>query len=129
MDKRYLIDTSAVIKYLNGTFPLIALEFMDKVIDDICIISFISEVELKVWNPGNLQDEQFYMLFVENSEIISISQSIIDLTIEVRKNYKIKLPDAFIAGTAIANNLTLIADNDKDFSKIRELTYINPRFL
>jgi hypothetical protein len=53
MAKRYLVDTSAVIKYLNETFSEKGLKFMDGVVDNNSAISFISEVELQVWNPSN----------------------------------------------------------------------------
>ena len=33
MGERYLIDTSGVIKYLNGSFPLKGLLFMDEIVD------------------------------------------------------------------------------------------------
>ena len=129
MEERYLIDTSAVIKYLNGNFQSAGLKFMDSVVDNFSAISFITEVELKVWNPTNPDDEIIYHTFVSNSIVISVSQDIIDQTISIRKIYKLKLPDAFIAATAIVNNLTLLSDNDKDFVKISELKYINPRDL
>lgn len=90
------------------------------------VISFISEVELKVWNPLNPDDALIYETFVASSDVIGISASIIEQTISIRKNYRIKLPDAFIAATAIANNLILVSDNDKDFKRMDELKYINP---
>jgi predicted nucleic acid-binding protein len=37
--------------------------------------------------------------------------------IEVRKKYKLKLPYAIVAATAITNNATLIT-NDKEFKKV-----------
>lgn len=67
MAKRYLIDTSAVIKYLNETFPDKGLEFMDNVVDGNSAISFISEVELQVWNPINPEDSLIYNQFVTSS--------------------------------------------------------------
>ena len=51
MAKGYLIDTSAVIKYLNGTFPDTGLKMLDKILAKASIISFITEIELQVWNP------------------------------------------------------------------------------
>ena len=42
MEQRYLIDTSAVIKYLNGNFPLNGLEFIDSILDEKSAISFIT---------------------------------------------------------------------------------------
>ncbi|MEN0048680.1 MAG: hypothetical protein AAF806_16580 [Bacteroidota bacterium] len=40
--ERYLLDTSAVIKYLDETFPERALLFLDKVLDEESNISFIT---------------------------------------------------------------------------------------
>ncbi|MEY4538677.1 MAG: hypothetical protein RLZZ306_434, partial [Bacteroidota bacterium] len=51
---------------------------------------------------------------------------IVEKTIEIRRIYKIKLPDALIAATAIVFDLTLVSRNDKDFTQIPELKYINP---
>lgn len=48
------------------------------------------------------------------------------MTIEIRKKYKIKLPDAIIAGTALTYSLTLVTRNTKDFDKIEGLSVINP---
>ena len=121
-----MIDTSAVIKYLNGTLSANGLLFMDKAIANKRIISFISEIELQSWNPDNPDDLKIYQFFISNSTVIGIDNDIIQETIRIRKSVKLKLPDALIAATAIINNLTLIADNDKDFKKVSELNYANP---
>ncbi|HEY8782761.1 MAG TPA: type II toxin-antitoxin system VapC family toxin [Mucilaginibacter sp.] len=126
MAERFLIDTSAVIKYLNGTLSANGLLFMDKAIANKRIISFISEIELQSWNPDNPDDLKIYQFFISNSTVIGIDNDIIQETIRIRKSVKLKLPDALIAATAIINNLTLIADNDKDFKKVSELNYANP---
>lgn len=126
MAERYLIDSSAAIKYLNETFPEAAILFMDEVVDTESIISFISEIELQVWDPSNADDINIYQSFVTGSQVIGINPGIIQQTIIIRKLYKLKLPDALIAATAIDNNLTLIADNDVDFKKVPDLKYINP---
>ncbi|WP_353197624.1 type II toxin-antitoxin system VapC family toxin [Parapedobacter defluvii] len=127
MASGYLIDTSAVIKYLNGSFPEPALEFMDSIVDGASNLSFVSEIELQVWTPENPDDLSVYQQFVLNSIVIGVDDDIIAETIRVRKSHKIKLPDALIAATAIVNGLTLIADNDKDFLKVPALEYINPK--
>lgn len=126
MAKTYLIDTSAVIKYLNESLPANGLQFIDEVIDEQSQLSFISEIELQVWNPPNDQDLEIYKLFVHQADIIGIDEGIIAEAIRIRKHYQLKLPDAVIAATAITHNLTLIADNDKDFLKVATLKYINP---
>ena len=90
---------------------------------------FISEVELQVWNPPNPEDLYIYQQFVSGSFIFGLNDDIIRETIRIRKQNKIKLPDAFVAATAIIHGLTLIADNDKDFLNIATLQYINPNKL
>ncbi|TFF39226.1 type II toxin-antitoxin system VapC family toxin [Mucilaginibacter psychrotolerans] len=126
MAKSYLIDTSAIIKYLNGSFSETGLKFIDGIIDSESSLSFITEIELQVWDPPNKSDLGVYQLFVYQADIIGIDDSIIAETIRIRKAYKLKLPDALIAATASVNRLTLIADNDKDFGKVTALKYLNP---
>ncbi len=127
MDERYLIDSSAVIKYLNETLPVEAIRFMDELVEQECVISFVSEIELQVWQPPNSSDLAIYAAFVAGSTILGISSPLISEAIRIRRTYTIKLPDALIAATAIVNDRTLIADNDKDFTKITTLKYLNPR--
>lgn len=57
---------------------------------------------------------------------ISMSDDIVEKTIEVRRKYKIKLPDAVIAATAIISNYTLVTSNIKDFKSISDLEVLNP---
>ncbi len=126
MAERFLIDSSAIIKYLNETLSEEGLSFIDNIIERESIISFVTEIELQVWNPPNADDLRVFQLFVSKSSIIGISDAIIKETIRIRKSFKVKLPDALIAATAISNDITLVADNDKDFKQIADLKYINP---
>jgi predicted nucleic acid-binding protein len=58
--------------------------------------------------------------------VLNINEDIIEKTIEIRKTYKTKLPDAIIAATALVYGMTLITRNTKDFDKIDRLELINP---
>jgi predicted nucleic acid-binding protein len=127
MDKRYLIDSSAVIKYLNETLPIEAIRFMDELVEQECVISFVSEIELQVWQSPNPSDLAIYAAFVAGSTVLGISSPLISEAIQIRRIHHIKLPDALIAATAIMNGRTLVAGNDKDFTKITTLKYLNPR--
>jgi predicted nucleic acid-binding protein len=128
MGERFLMDTSAVIKFLNESFPRDSLELLDKILDEDCVISFITQIELLAWDKPDEVLEVFKE-FIAGSEILGIDQSIIERTIEIRKKSKIKVPDALIAATAIENNFTLVSDNDKDFKKVESfgLKYFNPK--
>lgn len=121
-----MIDTSVVIKYLKEILPAEGNSLLDNILDEESNISFITEIELLAWNLPHDIDLDVYKLFIDNSNVIGIYSSIISKTIEIRKTHNIKLPDAIIAATALVNNMTLVADNDKDFKKVTELKYINP---
>lgn len=58
--------------------------------------------------------------------MMGISAGIIAETIEIRKKYKLKLPDAINCRYCLQLDHTLIADNDNDFMKVPSLNYINP---
>ena len=58
--------------------------------------------------------------------IYQLNQSIKLKTIEIRKKYRLKLPDAIIAASALANNHILITNNVSDFDKIFKLKVIDP---
>lgn len=63
---------------------------------------------------------------INAANVIGLDEDVIASTIRVRKQYRIKLPDAIIAAPAIANGLTLITRNTKDFSGIEYLKVVNP---
>ena len=67
------------------------------------------------------------MSFVESATILALTNPVVQRTIKVRKNFRIKLLDSIIAATALTHGFTLVADNDKDFLKVKGLTYINPK--
>jgi predicted nucleic acid-binding protein len=103
------------------------LVFLDNVIDSEPIISFVTEIELQTWNTVNPDDLNIYRQFISRCAIIGVDAAIIQETINIRRFFKLKLPDALIAATTIVNELVPIADNDKDFSRVSNLRYFNPR--
>lgn len=125
-----MIDTCAVIKYLQESFPEKGLLLLDSILDQECQISFITQIELLAWK--NQQENSLLLLkqFIKGSKVLFINDAIINQAIEIRKKTNVKLPDAIIAATAICYNFTLISDNDKDFKKIIELGlhYLNPQY-
>jgi predicted nucleic acid-binding protein len=129
MGKRYLIDTNAIIDYTSGIYPEKGLKFMDDIVNQDINISIVSKIEALAFAPQTEQQIQFFQLvleFINNANIYMLDEDTIDQTIEIRKEYKLKLPDAIIAATSINNHLTLISRNDKDFGKIPGLLIINP---
>ena len=82
--------------------------------------SVISELELLSFHGITSEEENNIRLFLLNCKEISLTDEIKEKTIEIRKKYKTKLPDAIVAASAIVNNLPLITA-DKGFNQIEKL--------
>ena len=123
---KYLLDSNAAIDYVGGILPQKAIAWLDSIIESEVSMSVINRIEVLGFNPPNPADLVPFEDLVKTVEVIGLSEEIIQRTIEVRRSYKIKLPDAVIAATAIVHDLTLISRNDDDFKKIDNLKYLNP---
>lgn len=126
MGSDYLIDTNVIIYLLDKKLPETAEAFLVSIIDESCQVSVITQIELLSWLPPRYEDKLILEVFVNGCHIIDLSPAIIQETIRLRQLYKLKLPDAVIAATALLNDWTLVSRNDKDFGKITGLKYINP---
>lgn len=125
---RYLIDTNVVVYFLMNDLPERGTKLLIEVMDNIPVLSVISEIELRCWQTDE-RTMQLVSDFVADSRVINIDDDIISHCVELRKAKKIKLPDAIIAATASANNMILLTNNEKDFSQISGLQIINPKTL
>jgi predicted nucleic acid-binding protein len=123
MGKRYLIDTNAVIDFCNGKMPENGRNLLLGINPEISIVT-----NIELFATKNISSQEYELLerFVVFSTVHDVNKSLIDKTINIRQNYKIKLPDALIAATALVNSLTLISRNTKDFEGIEGLAFINP---
>ena len=89
-----------------------------------CICS-ISEIELLCWKTEKEKDVEVVRNFIKDAFVIELESAIKIKAAEIRKLYKIKLPDAIIAATSLIYNLTLITRNTKDFEDIEGLKILN----
>ena len=126
--QQYLIDTNAVVDYIGNKLPAEGMEFMNKLIDNIPFVSVVTKIEVLEFTTIS---KHYTLLkeFMSDANIFSLSNHILDGCIELRKNYKIKLPDAIIAATAKVQNLTLITRNTKDFKRIVEIETLDPWYI
>ncbi len=125
-NKKYLIDTNVAIEYLGETLPEEGLVFLDSVVDNEYYFSVINKMELLGFPDINSEEELKFLEMINMANVINLDDEIINKTIEIRKNYRTKLPDAIIAATSLIYNLTLISRNVKDFEKITGIELINP---
>ena len=116
-----LLDTNAVGFFLDD------IKFAKKNLNPKVkiSISIITQLEF-LSNPELTPKNKF--LFDEFTELIKIypmsreNKILITQVVSIRKKYKLKLPDAIIAATALANNATLISA-DTVFSKVHNLKF------
>jgi predicted nucleic acid-binding protein len=128
MGKQYLIDSNALIDYLAGKLPENGKKFMDEIVDEIPNISVITKIEVLGFKTTN-KAEELLNGFMDDSIIIGLTDEIVEQTIKIRKEHKIKLPDAIIAASALINQMLIITRNIKDFEKIENLKVVNPHTL
>jgi len=123
--EQYLIDTNVISDYFSASLPVAGLLFVDSVIDAVPNLSIISQIELLCWQTG-VAKEQRIKDFIADSVIFNITPTVILHCVNIRRNKKIKTPDAIIAATALAYGYTLITNNEKDFKNIEGLKIVNP---
>ncbi|WP_428657337.1 type II toxin-antitoxin system VapC family toxin [Runella sp.] len=126
MGTDYLIDSNAVTDYLMGKLPRAGKEFMDLVINEIPNISVITRIEVLSFITPN---SELIKDFVRECSIYDLEELIIIQTIALRRQRKIKIPDAIIAATALVNDLTLITHNTSDFEGIPNLKLLDAHSL
>jgi toxin FitB len=122
MGKRYLIDSNILIEYIGKILPIASHAAITTIIDEEFNISFINKIEVLGHSSAGSRLKDF----IELAAMYDINNEIIEQTIELRKNYKIKIPDAIVAATALVYNLTLITHNIADFKNISGLDLLNP---
>lgn len=125
---QYLIDTNAVIDYLGKKLPSAGMDFMDRIVDAVPNVSVITKIEVLGFNAPD-QHYQLLANFMDDATILDLTSTIVDISIDIRKKHKTKLPDAIIAATALVYGLVLISRNISDFKNIQGLQVVDPHRL
>ena len=123
MGQQYLMDSNTVINFFNSKLNPKGRNFiasLDPYISVITQIELLSNKNI----PSNEWDE--LQRFIQIATIYKPDSNIVEQTIILRQQHKIKIPDAIIAATAFLNELSLITRNGADFKNISGLNVINP---
>lgn len=113
----FIADTNFLIYVHEGQ------EFVRHFLDYSFGVSFVTELEL-LGHPGLTKtEEKALKAIIKDCVYLDWNQQIKEQTIELRKKYAIKLPDALIASTAIVTKTPLIS-SDKGFEKIIEMDLV-----
>ena len=106
---KVLLDTNILIDYLIGYREAATLIAQY----ETPLISIITKIEILVGAESKNKD--IICDFLKRFHVIDLNDEIADIAIEIRRNNKIKLPDAIIWASAKCNNSLLITRNTKDF--------------
>ncbi len=120
---QYLLDTNIVIYYFNG---LTDDERIDALLIHSFNISIITQMEFLGWS-GFLTDENLYQKaqeFISHANVFDLAQGVVDKTITLRQQHKIKMPDAIIAATALVHGFGIATNNIDDFKRLVAETLI-----
>ena len=125
MEQRFLIDTNVIIDYTAAKLPATSSDFIEQLFNIDFIISVVVKIEVLGFN--NLAAKMPVMEeLLDMATVLPLDEPITQKTIELRRAYKIKLPDAIIAATALVHELVLVTRNTKDFRRIEGLEVLDP---
>ncbi|HPI18901.1 MAG TPA: PIN domain-containing protein [Candidatus Kapabacteria bacterium] len=126
MGKKYIVDTNIIIYYLDNQIPLSQLHKIENIFIESFNISTITKIELLGWHKINNTVKKKIEEFISNSQVFYFDSIIEKKVIEIKQEFKIAIPDAIIAATALINNFIVVTRNEKDFINIPQLNIYNP---
>ncbi len=127
MGKKFLIDTNILVYLSRDSFPGdIDKTCLDKIFAESFRISVITQIEFLGWRKHTEKSFATAKKMLAKAKIYSLDTNIVEQTVRIRRQYRIKLPDAVIAASCLVYDLTLVTLNDKDFEGIDGLNMYNP---
>lgn len=106
-----VFDTNILIDYLNGE-PAAEREISSY---DVRMISMITRIKVLVGaDPG---EEPVVKGFLSTFQSMAVDQDIADIATNLRRECKLKVPDAIVYATAKKEGCPLISRNSKDFKE------------
>ena len=115
-----------LIYYLNNSIPENKVGKIEKILETSYNISTITKIEVLGWHKITPDIKNKIEIFLNEASIIYIDKNIENKAIEIKQLFKVAVPDAIIAATAIERNMTIVTRNENDFDKIKEIKIYNP---
>jgi predicted nucleic acid-binding protein len=114
MSGNVIFDTNIVI-YLSKKLLAPEKVFTENIMYSI---SIISKMELLGYAFNSNLEENYISELIDSLNIVPLNDAVVNMTISIRKNNRIKLPDAIIYATAQVMNGKLLTNNISDFEKL-----------
>lgn len=121
-----VFDSNILIYHLNGKLDEAAERMLKQALEEDAYVSVITRIEILGW-PGQPEDAfQRTKNFLDKFNEQPLTNDIAERCIVLRRQRRIKTPDAIIAATALCLDLPLVTRNTDDFKGIDGLELINP---
>jgi predicted nucleic acid-binding protein len=104
-----LLDTNVLIDFLGG----IGAARKEIARYDDPAISIVTWMEVMVGAPASAEDET--RSFLSRFVVIPVSPAVAERAVELRREHRMKLPDAIIWSSAQVEQRLLVTRNTKDF--------------
>ena len=125
---RWILDSNVWIEGVAGV-PSSTTALLKAGAIDWCGFSSISRLEVFGFPKLTPEDEQRFRRLLAQFHEVPVSTEIIDAAILLRRQIRIKTPDAIVAATALVEKADLVTHNLSDFQKVPGLSVISPSAL
>jgi predicted nucleic acid-binding protein len=99
----------------------------EKILKEGISISIITKIEALGFSFKINEAHKLLLDICNELRVVSLTDLIVEETINLRRENRIKLPDAVIYATALVENLPLLTNNIGDFKSInKNVELINP---
>ena len=108
-----VLDTNTILYHLRGRLdePL--------PVDDI-LVSAITEIELLSYGSIPPEDEELIHDFLRTATLVDLTPAVRAAAIQLRRDHRLKLPDAVIGATELAFDAVLLT-NDAHLLRVSDL--------
>jgi predicted nucleic acid-binding protein len=118
------IDTNIIIAYLSGELQVIKILPQWQSMN-LQLFLTVAETEVLSFPKFTQEELQATLKFLEENFIsITFDREVARIAAKLRRDYRLKFPDAAIAATAIFTNTPLVTRNIRDFKRILNLKII-----
>ncbi len=120
---KYLLDSNTLIYASQPEARYVRCrEWLER---EGAVISAISRAEVLGFQRLTAIDAEFFATVLRFVPQLPITDAVLDRTVKIRQQLRIKTPDAIVAATALVHGLALVSA-DAGFARVAGLSVINP---